>query len=121
MSTRPRGLLAPSKTPSTASAAERMGFFRRSLLRVRFGEGPDGDVDLRRRRLPAEVIVDRVDGLAADLIGMLDRVAVHRPGLDRRLGFGRRVVADDGDLSTQARGLNGLRCTQRRVVVDSED
>src|SRR3979411_1829477 len=41
----------------------------RLLAGVGLGEGADRDRDLRRRRLAAEVVVDRVDRLGADLIG----------------------------------------------------
>src|SRR5579884_252478 len=82
--------------------------------------GTDGDGDLRRRRLPAEVVVDRVDRLRADLRRVLDRVAVHHALRDRGTRLGRCVVADDGDLALQPRGLDRLRGAERGVVVDPE-
>src|ERR1700681_4556600 len=92
------------------------------LLRgVGLGVGADGDGDLRRRRLAVEVVVDRVDRLGADLIGMLDRVTVHRARRDRRARFRRGVVADHDDLAFEPRAFDRLGGAERGVVVDPED
>jgi len=72
-------------------------------------------------RLAVEVVVDRVDRLRADLVGMLDRVAVHRAVADRGARFGVRVVADDDDLALLPGRRNRLDRPERRVVVDPED
>src|ERR1700676_5535637 len=91
------------------------------LLSVGLGKPPDGDGDLRGRRLAVEIVVDGVDGLDADLVGMLDRVAVHLARRDGGARFGCRVVADHHDLALQARCLDRFGGAQRGIVVDAED
>src|SRR6202048_2849471 len=90
------------------------------LAGVGLGEGAARNRYLRGRLRAREVVMDRVDRLRADLIGMLDRVAVHRTVRDGRARLGRRVVADHHDLALQARGLDGFGGAERRVVVDAE-
>src|ERR1700726_3904761 len=91
------------------------------LLSVGFRERTDGDGDLRRRRLAREVVVNRVDRLRADLLRVLNRVAVHRAGGDRGTRFRRRVVSDHDDLALEAGRFDRLRGAERRVVVDAEN
>ena len=90
--------------PSRAAArSDRPGrYFASAFVKV-----PTGTAIFRSARfLPREGIANRVDRLRADLIGMLDRVAVHRAVLDRGARFGRRVVTDDRDLAGQAGRLD---------------
>src|SRR5579875_2561130 len=90
------------------------------LVCVSLRELSDGDVDLLGRRLAGEVIVDRVDRQFSDLIGMLNRIAVHLAVLDGGARFGRCIVADHDDLTRQAGGLDRGHRTERGVVVDAE-
>src|SRR5579875_834659 len=90
------------------------------LVCVSLRELSDGDVDLLGRRLAGEVIVDRVDRQFSDLIGMLNRIAVHLAVLDGGARFGCCIVADHDDLTRQAGGLDRGHRTQRGVVVDAE-
>src|SRR5579872_827604 len=92
-----------------------------ALLCVGFRKLSDVNGDLLRRRLPRKERMNGVDRLHADLIGVLNRIAVHLPILDGGPRFRGRVVAHDDDLSRQIRGLNRFGGSERGVVVDPED
>src|SRR5437870_5558540 len=64
---------------------------------------------------------DRAGGLAANLIGKLNRIGVDSPLPDRLLTFRLAIEADHHDVISSTGFLHGSTGAQRRRVIDSED
>src|SRR5690348_12119198 len=82
---------------------------------------PDSYVDALVGRLSLEGVVNSVDRHLADLIRMLNGIAIHLTVFDCGARFRRRVVADDDDFAGETRGLDRRYGAERRIVVDAED
>src|SRR5690349_16588833 len=116
----PSSARTPGKLFPMSRISRRGAVSRAVLLRVRRRISSGRNLDARRDLLSVEIIVNGVHRQLADLIGMLNGVAIHLPALDRCSGFRRCIVSDDGDIR-ESGGTNRRDRSERRVVVDPED